>query len=105
MVQLFVNLLSNAVQAIEGRGTITLTTARETRALTVSVEDTGSGIAPDAMSKIFEPFYTTREVGRGTGLGLSIAHGIVERHRGSIRVKSRMPAGTRFDVMLPLQVD
>ena len=105
IVQLFVNLLSNAVQAIEGRGTITITTAREPRALTVSVEDTGSGIAPDAMSKIFEPFFTTREVGHGTGLGLSIAHGIVERHRGSIRVKSTMPAGTRFDIMLPLQVD
>jgi signal transduction histidine kinase len=105
LVQLFVNLLSNAAQAIDGRGTITLTTAREPRSLTVSVEDTGSGIAPDALPKIFEPFFTTREVGRGTGLGLSIAHGIVERHRGSIRVESRPLAGTRFDVMLPLQVD
>jgi signal transduction histidine kinase len=105
LVQLFVNLLSNASQAIEGRGTITLTTVREPHALTISVEDTGSGISPDALPKIFEPFFTTREVGRGTGLGLSIAHGIVERHQGSIRVESKPPRGTRFDVTLPLQVD
>lgn len=105
LVQLFVNLLSNAAQAIESRGTITLTTVRDPQALTISVEDTGSGIAPDALPRVFEPFFTTREVGRGTGLGLSIAHSIVERHHGSIHVESRQWAGTRFDVMLPLQVD
>jgi len=102
MVQLFVNLLGNAVQAIEGRGTITLTTARDARALTVSIEDTGAGIAPEVLPKIFEPFFTTREVGRGTGLGLSIAHSIVERHRGRIEVDSAPSRGTRFDLTFPL---
>jgi signal transduction histidine kinase len=104
LTQVFVNLLSNATQAIDGKGSITLTTAREAGTLTVSVEDSGSGIARDAASKIFEPFFTTREVGRGTGLGLAIAHAIVERHRGSIRVEPRVPRGTRFDVILPLQI-
>ena len=103
LTQVFVNLLSNAAQAIDGNGSITLTTAREEGALTVSVEDSGSGIAPDAASKIFEPFFTTREVGRGTGLGLAIAHAIVERHSGSIRVEPLAPHGTRFEVSLPLQ--
>ena len=105
LVQVFVNLLTNAAQAIEAQGTITLTTVRDAGRLTISVEDTGSGIAPDALPKIFEPFFTTREVGRGTGLGLSIAHSIVERHQGSIEVESRQWAGTRFDVMLPMRVD
>jgi two-component system NtrC family sensor kinase len=103
LTQVFVNLLSNAAQAIDGKGSITLTTARAADALTVSVEDSGSGIAPEAMGKIFEPFFTTREVGRGTGLGLAIAHAIVERHHGSIRVEPRAPRGTRFQVSLPLQ--
>jgi len=100
----FVNLLSNAAQAIDGSGSIVLTTARDANALTVSVEDTGSGIAPDVASKIFEPFFTTRQVGRGIGLGLAIAHAIVERHNGSIRVEPRAPHGTRFDVVLPLEI-
>jgi len=103
LTQVFVNLLSNAAQAIDGKGSITLTTARAADALTIYVEDSGSGIAPEAMNKIFEPFFTTREVGRGTGLGLAIAHAIVERHRGSIRVEPRAPQGTRFEVSLPLQ--
>jgi len=102
--QVFVNLLSNAAQAIDGSGSIVLTTARDANALTVSVEDTGSGIAPDVASKIFEPFFTTRQVGRGIGLGLAIAHAIVERHNGSIRVEPRAPHGTRFDVVLPLEI-
>jgi len=97
LTQVFVNLLTNAAQAIDGKGNITLTTARDAGALTVSVEDSGTGIAPDAVNKIFEPFFTTREVGRGTGLGLAIAHAIVERHRGSIRVEPRAPQGTRFE--------
>ncbi|OLD45935.1 MAG: hypothetical protein AUI48_10645 [Chloroflexi bacterium 13_1_40CM_2_68_14] len=104
LTQVFVNLLTNAAQAIDGKGNITLTTARDAGALTVSVEDSGTGIAPDAVNKIFEPFFTTREVGRGTGLGLAIAHAIVERHRGSIRVEPRAPQGTRFEVVLPLQM-
>jgi signal transduction histidine kinase len=103
LVQLFVNLLSNAALAIEGKGTITLTTARDSETLTVSVADTGAGIGPDLLPKIFEPFFTTRDVGRGSGLGLSIAHGIVERHRGRIHVDSEPARGTRFDISLPLR--
>jgi two-component system NtrC family sensor kinase len=103
LTQVFVNLLSNAAQAIDGKGSITLTTERAPDAVTISVEDSGTGIAPDAVNKIFEPFFTTRDVGRGTGLGLAIAHAIVERHSGSIRVQPRAPHGTRFEVSLPVQ--
>jgi signal transduction histidine kinase len=105
LVQLFVNLLSNAAQAIEGPGTITVTTVRDAGALTISISDSGPGIRPDVLPKIFEPFFTTRDVGRGTGLGLSIAHGIVERHRGQIRVESSAASGTRFDITLPSRAE
>lgn len=100
--QVFMNLLVNAAHAIEGRGTITIRTRVDTSNVLVEIEDTGQGISPENLKRIFDPFFTTKPVGQGTGLGLSVVHGIVERHGGSIDVKSELGQGTRFRLSLPL---
>lgn len=101
--QVFLNLIHNAIQAIEpGQGTITLTTRSEGDYVVAEVEDTGRGIAPDVLPRIFDPFFTTKDVGKGAGLGLSIAHKIVEQHGGKITVDSTEGSGTKFTIMLPL---
>lgn len=104
MQEVFMNLILNAAQAMDGSGTLTAITRLVDEATTVMVEirDTGPGIPSDKIDKIFEPFYTTKEVGRGTGLGLSIAYGIIERHHGSIEVVSEVGKGTSFFVRLPV---
>ncbi|MFZ2162546.1 MAG: ATP-binding protein [Sideroxyarcus sp.] len=101
--QVFLNLVTNAVQAMPGeRGTLTLTTRRDGDGVAVEVQDDGSGIPPDVISRIFDPFFTTKEVGKGTGLGLSISYKIVQQHGGKISVESRPGSGTKFTVWLPL---
>lgn len=70
--------------------------------MVIDVTDTGVGIDPAHLSQIFDPFYTTKQVGRGTGLGLSVTYGIVEKHGGHIEVKSRVGAGATFTLTLPL---
>jgi len=101
--QLFLALLTNAVQAIgQGPGEISLTTGVSGAALWVDVADTGCGIAAEHLPKIFDPFFTTRRVGEGKGLGLSTAFGIVAEHGGRIDVESTPGAGARFRVSLPL---
>jgi signal transduction histidine kinase len=103
--QVFLNLVTNAAQAMgPGQGEIRITTRREGAAhVAVEVADTGKGIPPEALPKIFDPFFTTKEVGKGTGLGLSIVYKIVEQHGGRISVDSTVGVGTRFTVVLPLQ--
>jgi signal transduction histidine kinase len=102
--QVVMNLLTNAGQAIAERGTITVRTGVQADADTVwfEVQDTGCGMSPDQQARIFEPFYTSKPVGQGTGLGLSISFGIVQRHGGSITVKSAPDAGSSFRVTLPI---
>ena len=105
--QVFLNMVMNAEHAVivTGRpGRIELTTAyKRSRGLIVAtVRDTGCGIAPDALSRIFEPFYTTKDVGQGTGLGLAIAYGIVQDHGGHIRVSNHPEGGAVFTVELPV---
>jgi signal transduction histidine kinase len=102
--QIFLNLITNATQAIgdEG-GQIRLTTRATGGEVQVLVEDTGCGMTPDVMSKIFEPFFTTKDVGKGTGLGLSIVYQIVQEHHGRIDVQSEPGKGTLFTVTLPIQ--
>ncbi|MEO5765272.1 MAG: ATP-binding protein [Casimicrobiaceae bacterium] len=100
--QVFLNLLVNAGQAIDGQGTVTLTTACNAEEAWVVVEDTGGGIAPEHRKRIFEPFFTTKPVGQGTGLGLSVSYSIVRKHGGRIEVESAPGKGTRFTVFLPL---
>ncbi|OAI18166.1 MULTISPECIES: ATP-binding protein [Methylomonas] len=99
--QVFMNLLINAVQAIEDHGRITLRTAYDENSVWVEVEDTGKGIKPEQLGKIFDPFFTTKSVGMGTGLGLSLSYGIVNKHNGRIEVKSTVGKGTCFRVLLP----
>jgi len=101
--QVFMNLLTNAAQAIEGRGTITLRTGAEGDRVWLEVADTGKGIAPEHLSRLFDPFFTTKPVGKGTGLGLSVSYDIVRKHHGEITVESRVGAGTAFRVWLPVR--
>jgi two-component system NtrC family sensor kinase len=101
--QVFLNLLVNAAQAIEGRGTITIRTGRESDWVWLEVADTGHGIPPEQVNRIFDPFFTTKPVGQGTGLGLSISYGIVKNHGGRIEVKSTVGRGTAMRVWLPMK--
>jgi len=100
--QVLMNLLSNAIDAIDGEGQITITTGPRGSMFFISVADTGKGIPPEHRERIFEPFFTTKAVGQGTGLGLSISYGIVQRHRGTIEVRSEEGKGTEMIVKLPL---
>ncbi len=102
--QVFINLLMNAVDAMEGRGTLTVTTYLDPEGYRcVEVSDTGHGIDPEHRRRVFDPFFTTKAVGKGTGLGLSVAYGVVTRHGGEISVKDSSPQGTTFLVRLPSQ--
>ena len=102
LIQVFVNLITNACHAMPPGGKVTLSTSVEGGDVVVRVQDSGTGIDPKHLSQIFEPFFTTKPDGKGTGLGLSIVQGIVERHGGEIRVESALGAGTAFFIRLPL---
>jgi signal transduction histidine kinase len=99
--QVFMNLLVNAAQAIEERGTITIRTGEDESQVWVEIQDTGKGIKPEHLNRIFDPFFTTKPVGKGTGLGLSLAYGIVKKHDGRFEVSSTLGVGTTFKVSLP----
>lgn len=104
--QVFLNLISNAAQATGPDGVITLRTSMEEQRgqIKVEIEDNGSGIPADVLPKIFDPFFTTKKVGEGTGLGLSIAYKIINEHGGTISVNSVVGRGTRFTILLPVEV-
>jgi signal transduction histidine kinase len=100
--QVWTNLLDNAIDALGETGTITISTTREAGGARVDIADSGSGIVPEIRERVFDSFFTTKEVGRGTGLGLATAHRIVvDRHNGTIGLDSG-PDGTTFHVWLPL---
>ncbi|HJS48627.1 MAG TPA: ATP-binding protein, partial [Gemmatimonadales bacterium] len=103
LIQVLMALLLNAADAVEQGGSLTIRTGPAARPdeLVVAVDDTGPGIPPGELSKIFEPFWTTKPQGRGTGLGLSICYGIIEDHRGRIEVDSQPGRGSSFQVFLP----
>ncbi|NOX90188.1 MAG: GHKL domain-containing protein [Calditrichaeota bacterium] len=101
--QVFVNILINAVQAIQNEGAVTIKTFEKDSDLFISISDTGRGIPQKIVSKIFDPFFTTKDVNQGTGLGLSISYSIIEKHGGAIRVKSEPGKGTTFIIRLPLK--
>ena len=100
--QVFLNILNNAQQAIEGKGTIEVRTRQDGGCVRVSIRDTGTGIPADRLDKIFDPGYTTKGVGTGTGLGLSICYQIVQDHHGRIEVESQVGAGSTFTIVIPL---
>jgi signal transduction histidine kinase len=116
------NILVNAAQAVEGRGTITVTTALLSHEgkfqylpgasqpkcqgfVRVTISDTGRGIVAEHLNHLFEPFFTTREVGQGMGLGLSTAYDIVKRHGGEVRVESEPGRGATFIMDIPVCPD
>jgi two-component system NtrC family sensor kinase len=104
MQEVFLNLLMNATQAIkETPGEIRIAAYADParHEVIITVEDTGMGIPKDELDRVFDPFYTTKEVGVGTGLGLSIAYGIIEKHHGNITVDSKEGEGTRFTIRMP----
>ncbi len=102
--QVFMNILSNAVQAIKGEGIISIQTYTQGAWAVISIKDSGIGMHEEVKKRIFEPFYTTKDVGEGTGLGLSITYGIIEKHRGKIEVNSAYGRGTEFILYLPLNL-
>ncbi|MBV8979634.1 MAG: histidine kinase, partial [Acidimicrobiia bacterium] len=100
--QVWTNVIVNAIQAMDYKGTLTIRTAREGDCVLVEIADTGPGIPPDMQRRIFDPFFTTKDVGEGTGLGLDISYRIVaRRHHGDIRIESE-PGDTRFQILLPI---
>jgi two-component system NtrC family sensor kinase len=106
--QVFLNIINNARQAIEAhrpKGTIWVTTETMDRMVRVLFRDDGPGISAENISKIFNPFFTTKEVGKGTGLGLSLSYGIIKEHGGSINVHSQPGAGATFTLELPIAQD
>ncbi len=103
--QVVVNLVVNAIQAVENGGVITLKTDRDASSWWLTVTNNGAGMDEETQSKIFEPFFTTKPPGEGTGLGLAVVHGIVEQQKGKIEAESRKGAGTTFRLTLPLHTE
>ena len=100
--QVWTNIIDNAIDAMDGQGTLTIRTRRDRDCVLVEIGDTGAGIPPEVQRRIFDPFFTTKEVGQGTGLGLDISHRIVvRRHHGDIRVESQ-PGDTWLKVWIPI---
>jgi signal transduction histidine kinase len=106
--QVLLNLIHNAIQAMPAGGFLTIRSGRASRDekdwLTISIQDTGIGIAPDNLERIFEPFFTTRPAGKGTGLGLWVSYGIVTEHGGMLEVESMLARGTCFTIFLPVNL-
>ena len=101
--QAFLNIILNAIQAIEDKGTITIKTDESDGSIRVSLRDTGSGIPKENIKNIFDPFFTTKDPGKGTGLGLSITRRIIQEHGGTINCKSKLKEGSEFIINLPLK--
>jgi signal transduction histidine kinase len=99
--QVWTNLIENAIDAMDGKGELRVTTRREPANVRVEIRDNGPGIPPEIHDRVFEPFFTTKPVGKGTGLGLDTVYRIVRKHRGEITVESK-PGDTRFQVLLPV---
>lgn len=102
--QVFINIILNAAEAVEGKGNLDIRTevSEDGQFMEIKFKDTGCGISEENIERLFEPFFTTKEVGHGTGLGLAISYGIIQRHKGTIEVNSRVGEGTTFIIRLPI---
>jgi len=103
--QIMVNTALNAIQAMPGGGSLSVSTKRTHTRVVIAIQDTGSGIDPIIMNKIFDPFFTTKEVGEGTGLGLAVTYSLVEQMNGTIEVESEPGKGTSFTISLPANLE
>lgn len=103
--QVFINIILNAAEAMDGNGSLTLETGinSEENQIYIRFQDTGPGIPEEVKNRLFEPFFTTKEVGKGTGLGLAISYSFIRKHNGNIEVKSKMDEGSTFIVKLPIK--
>ena len=101
--QVFMNLLVNAAQAIEKNGEIKIITKSVNSHVNIIISDTGSGISKENIRRIYDPFFTTKEVGKGTGLGLNVVYNIIEKHKGKIDVESEIGKGTTFSISIPVE--
>jgi two-component system NtrC family sensor kinase len=102
--QVFLNLISNAIDAIGSNGSIAVRSRQRDGYIQVSIKDDGPGMGPEMRRKIFEPFFTTKEAGKGTGLGLSVSLSIVEKMGGTITLESEEGGGSTFTIRLPIVV-
>jgi PAS domain S-box-containing protein len=100
--QVFMNLLVNAAQALEGKGEIWIQTREKNGKVEVKISDTGCGIPQENLKQIFDPFFTTKPVGKGTGLGLNVSYNIIKKHNGTIDATSKVGEGTAFTIQLPI---
>ncbi|MBN2030160.1 cache domain-containing protein [bacterium] len=105
--QVFINIILNAAESMGEKGKLTITTkvSKDGQLIEIEFTDTGCGIPEAYLKKLFEPFFTTKEVGRGTGLGLAISYGIIQKHNGTIEVKSQADKGTTFTVKMPITAE
>ena len=103
--QVFMNLISNAIEAIEEQGEIRITSRNTVDQVVVGIQDNGVGMGREVMDKIFDPFFTTKDLGKGTGLGLSISFGIIEKHKGKLEVRSKPGLGSTFTIYLPKNLE
>lgn len=103
--QVFANLIANAADSIDGHGKIKISTWADGKDVFIEIMDSGCGMTPEVMTKIFEPFYTTKDVGLGTGLGLSVSYEIISKHGGKITVESEIGKGSIFTVSLPIVLE
>ncbi len=105
LLQVFVNILINGLDAINGEGKIEVTTNKDDEYIYIEITDDGCGMDKETVNKIFNPFFTTKEVGKGTGLGLSVSYGIIKKFKGDIIVESRVNKGSKFLVKIPMLSD
>ncbi|RMF57454.1 MAG: HAMP domain-containing protein [Calditrichaeota bacterium] len=105
ILQVFINFILNAFDAMEQGGTLTITTSLENESVCICFQDTGVGIPEDVQKKIFEPFFTTKPVGKGSGLGLSVSYGLIQNFGGTIEVESTVGKGAKFTVSLPVRTE
>jgi len=103
--QVFMNILANAIDAIDGEGTIGIATSADDTHVRITISDDGQGIPKEYLEKVFEPGFTTKGVGAGTGLGLAISLRIIEKHKGTLDVSSRQGKGTTFTIRLPRNLE
>jgi len=101
--QVLINLIQNAVQAMSSGGALTIALNVMGQHALLTVADTGVGIGPEQIGRVFDPFYTTKSEGEGTGLGLSVTYGIISQHGGEIWASSERDRGTTFSIRLPIR--